>query len=153
MNCAICSWSPNDIDYLLIYEKEYWRIVLAPNQCLLGRSLVDLKRHCSDIAKLSEKELLEWVQIVQEMEEAIKNAFTATMYNLSCYMNTSYQMKPYNPHVHWWIVPRYDHPVIFNKITFEDPDFGNPYNHTRRLELPIDIRKQIIVSILDYLKK
>lgn len=44
MTCPICTWSPDNQDYRFLYETKFWRVVLAPNQCLVGRCVVHLKR-------------------------------------------------------------------------------------------------------------
>jgi diadenosine tetraphosphate (Ap4A) HIT family hydrolase len=147
MICPICSWSPGIPDYPLVYDSTYWRVVLAPNQCLLGRCIAQLKRHCGDVAETTPDELLDWLQIVVIMEKALRKSFDATMFNLSCYMNLSYQDSPPNPHIHWWIVPRYDHPVRIGTVTFEDPRFGNPYDFSKRLDVSKRIRLQIVEQL------
>jgi diadenosine tetraphosphate (Ap4A) HIT family hydrolase len=153
MKCPICSWSSTDPEYLLINEYVYWRVVLAPNQCLLGRCVINLKRHCGDLSELNIDELMEWKKILNDLEMALRKAFNATSFNWSCYMNLSYQQKPYNPHIHWWEVPRYNHSIEINKNNFEDPDFGKPYSHTRRLELPLADRERIVDLIRKQLLK
>jgi len=147
MNCPICSWSPDNTDYLFISETQYWRICLAPNQSMLGRCVIHLKRHAGDLADLSEDELLDFLNVVKRVEMIIKSAFSATMFNWSCYMNLSYQENPPNPHIHWWVVPRYDHAVRFGERVFEDSCFGNPYDHDRWLNLPKDLRDEIAEKI------
>jgi len=147
MNCPICSWSPDNTDYLFITETQYWRICLAPNQSLLGRCVIQLKRHAGDLADLSKDELLDFLNVVKRVEMIIKSAFNATMFNWSCYMNLSYRENPPNPHIHWWVVPRYDHAVRFGERVFEDPHFGNPYDHDRWLNLSKDARDEIAEKI------
>ncbi len=143
MICPICSWSPDNQDYLLVYETTFWRVVLAPNQCLVGRCVIHLKRHCGDVAETRPGELLDWLNIVMIMETALRRAFDATMFNWSCYMNHSYRENPPNPHIHWWVVPRYNHLVKLGTMTFEDPRFGGPYDHSTWLDIPKDTRQQI----------
>lgn len=140
MDCPICSWTPENSEYLLLSESKYWRICLAPNQSLLGRCVIHLKRHTGDLANLSEDELLEFLDVVKRVEESTKSAFGATMFNWSCYMNHSYRENPPNPHVHWWAVPRYERQVEFGDLTFEDPHFGSPYDHYRVLEVDRDLK-------------
>jgi diadenosine tetraphosphate (Ap4A) HIT family hydrolase len=152
MNCPICSWTPDNKDYLLLFETQYWRICLAPNQSLLGRCVIHLKRHIGDLADLTEIELLEFLIVVKKVEASMKLAFRATMFNWSCYMNLSYRENPPNPHVHWWAVPRYDHAVEFGDSTFEDPHFGNPYDHYRRFEVKKDLRMAIADKIKSHLE-
>jgi diadenosine tetraphosphate (Ap4A) HIT family hydrolase len=147
MACPICSWSYEDPDYWFLYETRFWRVVLASNQSLVGRCVVHLKRHSGDVADLTQDELLEWLTVVKTLEAALRSAFDATMFNWSCYMNHSYRNSPPNPHIHWWAVPRYNHPVEIGDWEFEDPHFGNPYDHYRRLEIPKGLRQQIVKRI------
>ena len=147
MNCPICSWSPDDVDYLFIHETQHWRICLAPNQSLIGRCVIHLKRHAGDLADLSDDELCDFLDVLKLVEESIRSAFNATMFNWSCYMNHSYREDPPIPHVHWWAVPRYAHAVSFGERTFEDPHFGEPYDHDRWLDLPKSLREEIVGKI------
>jgi len=147
MNCPICSWSPDNADYLFISETQYWRVCLAPNQSLLGRCVIHLKRHAGDLADLTEDELRDFLNVIKCVEVTIRSAFNATMFNWSCYMNHSYRENPPNPHIHWWAVPRYERAVRFGGRMFEDPNFGNPYNHDRWLDLPKYVRDDIAGKI------
>ena len=81
MNCPICNWSPDDPDYLLVYETLLWRVVLAPNQSLIGRCVIHLKRHCGDVAKTTPDEMLNWLNVVKTMETALRKAFEPAMFN------------------------------------------------------------------------
>jgi diadenosine tetraphosphate (Ap4A) HIT family hydrolase len=145
--CPICAWAPDNPDHLFLFETPLWRVVLAPNQALLGRCIVHLKRHAGDLADLTSGELLEWLSVVRTLETALRDAFGATLFNWSCYMNLSYRDEHPNPHIHWWAVPRYRHPVTLGGFTFEDPHFGSPYDHARRLELPPAAHRQIAAQI------
>src|SRR5574341_336137 len=77
MDCPICSWTPDNPDYLLLSETQYWRVCLAPNQSLLGRCAIHLKRHAGDLADLTESELLEFLSVVKLVEASMKSAFGA----------------------------------------------------------------------------
>ena len=143
MECAICAWKPDNLQYRFIYETKLWRVVLAPNQCLVGRCVVNLKRHSGNLAELTKEEILDWLDLVKNHETALQDAFGATMFNWSCYMNHAYRENMPNPHIHWWAVPRYNHIVSIGSWSFEDPQFGNPYSHDRWLEVPMDIHQQI----------
>ena len=151
MNCPICSWAPGNPDYLLLLETPYWRICLAPNQSLLGRCVIHLKRHAGDLADLTESELLEFLAIVKKIETSLKLAFGTTMFNWGCYMNLSYQENPPNPHIHWWAVPRYENKVEFEGLVFEDPHFGNPYDHSRVINPPKETRLDIVEAVKRHL--
>lgn len=147
MNCPICSWSLNNEDYLFINETQYWRICLAPNQCLLGRCVIHLKRHVGDLANLTKAEWDDFLNVVQRIEKSLRSAFDTTMFNWSCYMNHAFREDRPNPHVHCWAVPRYAHAVRFGERAFEDPHFGEPYDHSRWLNLPKHLRVEIANKI------
>ncbi len=147
MACPICAWSPDERDYPFLYETAHWRVVLAPNQSLLGRCVVQCKRHVPDVAEQTPAELLDWLEVVKRVEHALRTAFDATMFNWSCYMNHSYRQRPYDPHMHWWAVPRYDHAVTFQKRTFDDPHFGNPYDHNRFMTIPDELRAEVVTQL------
>lgn len=149
MICPICSWTPENSEYVFLFETTFWRVVLAPNQCLIGRCVVNLKRHAGDLADLRQEELVDWLEGVKKVETALRSAFKAKMFNWSCYMNFAYREDPPNPHIHWWAVPRYDHGVVLNDLVFTDPDFGSPYPHTRSLILSLDVQMQIAERLRD----
>ena len=128
MECPICAWLPENLEYRFVYETRLWRVVLAPNQSLVGRCIVNLKRHSGDLAKLTHDEMLDWLVLVKSHEIALRSAFDATMFNWSCYMNHAYRERQPNPYIHWWAVPRYNHAVTIQDWTFDDPNFGNPYD-------------------------
>jgi diadenosine tetraphosphate (Ap4A) HIT family hydrolase len=113
----------------------------------VGRCILHLKRHCGDVVETRPDEMLDWLNVAAVMETALRRAFDATMFNWSCYMNLSYREASPNPHVHWWIVPRYNHPVVIDALTFEDPRFGSPYEHSMRMDVPGEVRRQIAERI------
>ena len=147
MTCDICAWTPGQPVFELIYETALWRVVLPQNQCLLGRCVVSLKRHCGDLAGLTPDELLDWLKVVAVLEPAVRSAFGATMFNWSCYMNFAYREAAPDPHVHWWAAPRYQQAVTLGGLTFEDPEFGGPYSHARWVEVPAEVRREIVGRI------
>ena len=144
MDCPICSWSPDNSDYPLLFATSVWRVVLAPNQSLLGKCVIHLKRHAGDLANLTQDEAVGWLEIVQTVEAGVRTAFGAAMFNWSCLMNLSYRESSPNPHIHWWAVPRYNRSVTIDDWVFEDPLFGNPYDHDRHVIVPQEIRHQIV---------
>ena len=153
MDCPICSWSPKDSDYLFLYETGFWCTVLAPNQSLVGRCVIHLKRHVGDLSDLTPEEMLDFLELIRKHERSMKLAFDATMFNWTCYMNLSYRTAPPNPHIHWWAVPRFDHSVKIGEWEFLDPNFGNPYPHERWREVPLEIRKIIARNIQEALTR
>ena len=143
MECTICAWSADNLEYRFLHETQYWRAILAPNQSLAGRCVLHLKRHTGDLAGLTRDELIDWRGFVSSLQSALPAAFGAAMFNWSCYMNHAYRKTPYNPHVHWWVVPRYNHTVKIKHCTFDDPLFGDPYDHHQWIQVPDNFHQEI----------
>jgi diadenosine tetraphosphate (Ap4A) HIT family hydrolase len=147
MNCPICSWSKENMDYPFIYETSLWIVKLAPNQSLLGRCVVSTRRHVEDLPHLTHQEVIDFFEIIRQLENALRQAFNATMFNWSCYMNHAYRETSPNPHVHWWVVPRYNDTRELGGITFKDSHFGDPYDHSQWQDVSAEIKAQIIEKI------
>ena len=112
----------------LIFETEFWKIFLHPDQKYLGRCVVDLKRECGNLADLKPDEIVDFISVAKKLENGAKKAFSATMFNWTCLMNRAYLEEIPNPQVHWHFRPRYDHDVSFSNMVFTDPEFGHHYS-------------------------
>jgi len=115
----------------LLSETGHWLIILAPDQRNLGTCVVALKRDETELSGLSADEWADLACVVRGLEFAVKKAFSATMFNWGCLMNSSYLEDPPSPHLHWHFIPRYQKPVEFHGKTFEDPCFGRSTMHDR----------------------
>lgn len=130
----------------LIYETDYWQIYLAPSQRYLGTCVIVLKRHCSHLNELNSREWSEFTDIVQNMEITLKKTFNPTLFNWSCFMNSSYRFISPNPEVHWHLIPRYSEKIEFGGLIFEDPDFGyipQPLEN----KIPNEVMKKLMAKI------
>ena len=130
-----------------VLETEFWQANLGFNQYNLGRCYVNLKRNCSSLSELTEKEMLDLLIVIKKLETSIKKAFNATMFNWTYLMNNSYKLKFPNPHVHFHLIPRYKEKVEFEKVIFEDKEFASNYAREGRLELSEETRQKIIEKI------
>jgi diadenosine tetraphosphate (Ap4A) HIT family hydrolase len=108
----------------LIYSTLCWEVRLNPNQKYLGRCVVALKRPCPSLSDVTPKEMLDFLQVIKGLETLLKKTFNATMFNWACSMNHAYQVNPPDPLVHWHMIPRYIHPIVFRGKTFSDERFG-----------------------------
>lgn len=148
MECISCR-EPREDE--LIFETKFWRVTISSDQAYLGRCYVTLKRHCGDLAQLSDEEWNDLKEVVEKLESALRISFNATMFNWSCLMNYAYRNEPPNPHVHWHFRPRYNHKVKFAGTIFEDPEFGDHYNRARKQEVSDDIKRKIVEKIKENL--
>ena len=131
----------------LIFETKHWRITLTSDQTYLGRSYMDLKGERGSLSELTQEEIIDFFEFVKKFESTLKRAFGAVMFNWTCLMNDAYKEKPYNPHVHFHVRPRYDKEVEFAGETFADPNFAEHYKRGVKREVSDEIRKQIIEKI------
>lgn len=120
----VCEYCEEDGYGRLILEKVYWKIFLAPSQRYMGTCVIAIKRHCSNLSELKDMEWMEFSKIVKEMETILDIIFNPTLYNWSCFKNSTFREENPHPEVHWHLIPRYRSKTEFNGIKFKDPDFG-----------------------------
>lgn len=156
MECKICNYVTDDGHF--IYETIHWKIYLAPIQSYLGRCEVEAKYHYNDLAQINQEVWVDFTKVIYSLENSLKKAFDATMFNWTCLMNNAYQNTPPHPHVHWHFTPRYNHEVKIDQHTFRDLEFGHHYNplliedDDARIErAPLDLKKTIIKKIKENL--
>ncbi|MCA9353109.1 HIT family protein [Patescibacteria group bacterium] len=115
-------------NYVFI-ETEYWLVKLSEkDQRYLGRSYVTLKRKCASLSELTEKEMIDFLHLVRQVESLMKKTFGAVMFNWTCLMNDAYQAEYPDPQVHWHMRPRYNKEVVVAGEIFVDTEFGHHYN-------------------------
>ncbi len=131
---------------LLIHEGTSWRIELRSRQNYLGWCFIILQRHLTDLLQITQKEQDELFTLTRALHQAVTKSFSPTMFNYASYGNK-------NPHVHLQIVPRYDHPVKFQGLAFEDKNWGknySPYDH--KFVIPNTVKLQIRDIIKSHLR-
>lgn len=133
--CNICNWPNNGSQEPLIFETDYWRVLLAPNQSLLGRCYVNLRRHTGKLSALHPQEIEDWLAVLKRLEISATAAFDATLFNWQCNLNFAYKEQHPDPHIHWHFMPRYGSKRTLFGYMFEDVDFGGLYK-PRNYELP-----------------
>jgi diadenosine tetraphosphate (Ap4A) HIT family hydrolase len=134
-----------------IFETPFWKVILMDDQRYLGRCVVIAQREVGDLADLNQEEILDFFDVVRKLEDLMKKAFDATMFNWSCLMNDAYLEPEPKPHVHWHMRPRYNHAVAFERESFLDPNFG--YHYVRRGENDRIVEQALKEKIVSELKK
>lgn len=115
----------------VIFQTEYWRVTLAPDQAYLGRAYVTLLEHRSSLAELNLLQLMDWHRVVVRYEGMVWLEFGAAVFNWSCLMNNAFQVDNPQPHVHWHVRPRYAQIPSVNGAEFPDASFGHHYDRQR----------------------
>ena len=162
MVCKYCDVTNEDESF--ITESEHWRVFLSYDQCYVGHCLIVAKRHVRDLNELNEGEIKDLCNLIKKLEQVMKDAFDATMFNVSCLMNDCYNtmnrndsvqrtenlvfssVKPVDPHVYFNLRPRYAKRVDLGLI-FDDPEFGFHYSSSRTREVSDKIKKEIMTKI------
>lgn len=132
--CEFCN-PPKEDDRYILFDSPHWRIYLANCQNYPGRCIVPLHRHCANLADLTVEELLDFHKLVKMMETIWREVLGATNFNWSCLMNGAYAAKPYNPHVHFHFIPRFDHVYRTENTEFVDSTYGNHYTLSNDFQL------------------
>lgn len=144
--CGVCEVLKEDLN--VIFDSKYWRVSLdASDQYYPGRSFVTVKRHVGDLADLSKEEWQNLQEVISKFESAVRTGLGAVVFNWSCLTNNAFQIKPYNPHIHWHVRPRYDKIVEINDQSFEDKEFGHHYARSTSLVVTDEIVRNIIHKI------
>lgn len=145
-NCKRCVNNQNNEKFSIMRSK-YWNVVLENRQEYLGRCLIILNNHKQELYQLSIEEWEDFGEVIKILELALKKSFNATMFNLTCLNNESYQNKPYLAHIHWYFRPRYDHTIHFADTVFVDTEFGRHYDRERKFMPPENILDRICHTI------
>lgn len=147
MDCEICDFETYAKEN--VFETEHWIVTLAgDDQSYLGRAYVKLRRHCGDLADLTESEWNDLQVVIRRYEKAAKAAFGACPFNWACLMNGAFQHANPSPHVHFHVRPRYASSVEFAGERFYDKEFGHHYVRNRKA--PSD---EVVGMILNELKR
>lgn len=139
-------------DDIILFETDFWKVLLFPNQAYLGRCLISLKKDSGELSDLTSEEWADFHKnIVKKLEPAFKKAFNATMFNWTCFMNHAYRDESPNPHTHWHFRARYKNDVEFAGEKFQDTEFPTHYDKDRKKIVSKELLKKISEEIKKYL--
>lgn len=151
--CDACKFLESPSPETQILETKYWSVgVDGSNHAYLGRAYVTLKTHKPSLSSLSSEEWTDFEEIVRKLEDAYKRAFGSEPLNWGCFMNHAFKTKPFNPHVHWHIYPRYEVTPVLDGITFDDPLFGKFYDDKAERPVTAETVAKIAATLRQHLK-
>ena len=144
--CPFCQPLP-EYAHLDIARFPLWRVALHNNQYFPGRCLVILNRHAENaFLEATEEEHREARVIMFALWLATQKLFGATLPNFA---NLENEIR----HAHWYLVPRYENPVVINGETFKDELWGKNYAAYRRdFIIKPETEKLIISQLKEELK-
>lgn len=148
--CEICEALNK---YEPVYKSKHWNVGLSPDQAYFGRCYVSSIKHVATISDLTMEQWTDLHNVMKKADEVYSKEFGATVMNWGCLTNHAFQTKPYNPHVHWHLRPRYDHEIEVAKVKFSDPEFGHHYNRERTQQLGYDQLQKLHKIVKNAFKK
>jgi diadenosine tetraphosphate (Ap4A) HIT family hydrolase len=123
-----------------VVSNDFWTLVLNENQATLGRVFFALNRHETDIAHLTNAEVLSLWAFVRETKAAFSALFAPDHFNYMFLMNLT-------PHVHFHIFPRYAQTREFAGQTFADGKYGDHYDPAESRALDTDTEEALIAAL------
>lgn len=114
MNCQFCRFNET---YRIIKEYNFWTLILAESQQLLGWCFIVLNRHEEQIDKLTDDELIELRKVIKKYKDALNTLFSPDHFNFM-------QLGNMTKHIHIHCIPRYKEKREFVQKTFHDKDYG-----------------------------
>jgi len=121
---------------LVVYEGEYWRVVLHEKQNPhFLRSIVRLKRVCESPVCLTSAERRERDEIELVLHTLVLR-YGATYTNFMRLMNNAYRSPIPMPVMHYHFIPRYKTPFSFGEIYFHDKAYGRHYSENEEKPVP-----------------
>ncbi len=128
---------------IILFETDFWKVILHPNQAYLGYSIVVLKSESESMSDITKDEWTEFYEVVKKLESSFKKTFGATMFNWTCLLNSFYREEIIKPELHWHFRPRYKDIVKINEEVFEDLEFAHHYNKKREHIVSTELLKKI----------
>jgi ATP adenylyltransferase len=116
-DCFMCR---GEFQTPVIRESALWRTFINRTQDLLGKTVIALKRHEEDVARIREDEWLELGDEIRWAVERIRAAFAPDHFNFSFLMNMDH-------HAHLHVVPRYVGTRELAGVVFADVDYPSAY--------------------------
>lgn len=129
MQCSLCQ--PLDGE---VWFAPRWRVVVNRNQNKLGKAFLVLERHETDVASLTDEEVLALWAAVRVVKDALVSLFQPDHFNYAFLINL-------DPHVHLHVIPRYRTPRDFAGQTFEDSD------ELEQRQLAPEVWKDIVAAL------
>ena len=134
-DCSLCPPTRG-----VVLKNDFWTLVLNENQATLGRVFFALNRHETDIARLTDPEVLSLWAFVRETKAALVFLFAPDHFNYMLLMNLT-------PHVHFHIFPRYAQSREFAGQTFSDSRYGDHYDPAESRALDAGAEAELIADL------
>lgn len=137
LECGLCQLQVTSSD--LVTGWTYWQLFVNRNQNYLGKVMLVLKRHATDVTGLKDDEQVEFWNVLRLTKEALDAAFQPDHVNYAFLMNQ-------DRHLHLHLIPRYAQPREFAGLVFQDGRLGEHYQLTQRI-VSLEWRAQLVAHL------
>ena len=103
----------------VIRQYDHWTVLLRPAQVTLGSLILAANDKALTFAELSQESFLELKRVSNDLETALKSAFSYDKLNYLMLMMV-------DPDVHFHVIPRYAAEREFSEINFVDSGWPGP---------------------------
>jgi diadenosine tetraphosphate (Ap4A) HIT family hydrolase len=138
-----------------IYAGRHWVLALNNSQFFLGRSLLILRDHATDLNQVSPDAVDEFHEIYSIWRAALQRAFSVTFRSNIALLGNETDI--HSGHIHWHLVPRFLEPISFRGQRYfsESPETValNYSNVAKWLQTPATERRRIAKAIRRYFSK
>ena len=128
-SCVFCN---QEFQEYVIKKYSHWEIQLfRDDQYYIGRTVVVLReRHIKDLTQLTKTERNELFEtVLPELRNTLLSLFNPNNFNYTSLGDDC-------PHLHFHVIPRYNHTVKFNGRTFEDEYWNQTHSQsTEKIQL------------------
>jgi len=123
----------------LVGTWDHWHVVVNWNQNYLGKVMLVLRRHATDVTALTANEQAELWRLLGDVKTALLGAFQPDHINYAFLMNQ-------DAHVHMHLIPRYAQRRVFGGTTFTDGRLGEHYDLGSQI-VPVELRQMIALAL------
>ena len=116
--CVFCDHLIVPTDYVCTWS--HWQVIMNHSQDYLGKVMLVLIRHETDVTSLKEAEQVEFWRLLASVRKALSTLFQPDHFNYAFLMNG-------DRHVHFHVIPRYSTSREFAGLTFTDGQLGEHY--------------------------
>jgi diadenosine tetraphosphate (Ap4A) HIT family hydrolase len=135
--CVFCDHLIVPTDYVSTWP--YWQVIINHSQDYLGKVMLVLLRHETDVTSLTEAEQVEFCQLLAMVRKALSTLFQPDHFNYAFLMNGDH-------HVHFHVIPRYATSREFAGLIFTDGQLSEHYQLRDNL---VDVKvRQILAEAL-----
>jgi len=139
-------WEIFDEKNNLIKDYKYWKLLVRNRNTTLGNCVAILKRHIENFSDIHFEEMMDFANVVKDIEASLKRAFSYDKINYLMLM-----MK--DKHVHFHIIPRYALPKIFADMEWTDNDWPVAVAIKAKENIASETLKKIKEKIIENLSK